>query len=42
MMAYRNRMANRASPAMKFPIVRPPGSVRTYAPPGQVPTQGIT
>jgi hypothetical protein len=29
MMAYRNRMANRARPAMTFPIVRPPDSIRT-------------
>ncbi len=38
MIAYRNRMANRASPAMKFPTARPPGQQRTFASPGTVPT----
>ena len=39
MIAYRNRIANRASPAMKLPIERPPGTVRVYALPGTYPPE---
>ncbi len=39
MIAYRNRIANRASPAMKLPTERPPDSIRTYASPGTVPSR---
>ncbi len=37
MIAYRNRMANRASPAMKFPMMRPPDSIASALHRGQYP-----